>query len=400
MKNAFQATNYLLSQNVFSAHPFTLIDVGCSGGISEYWRVFGQHLRAYAFDRMIHEIERLQATETNPNVNYYSRWIGLPDGHPIIKSRGSKDPWGNNPWESLSTAWAIKLLSSEDCNHEKIVKLNKWPETLLADKSTRIGISEFVATHHINSIDFIKIDVDGDDFHVLVSCADIINSCDVLGFMVEINYFGTACETDHTFHNIDRYMRKHGFGLFDLSIRRYSRRAMPAPFVLDMPAQTKWGVPLQGDALYIRNTGQPTDRNEPFQLSPDKLLKLVSIFEIFGLPDCAAEVITTHSSQLSEIINVSILLDLLTPEFKGKKVSYKEYIHLFSEDATRFYPLNIKQKDRWFKSIKSEPAASCGTNELTNTTEQSKAFPSFIQRIPIMGSLIWWAYMILKARQR
>ena len=42
---------------------FTFIDVGCSGGIDLVWRIFGERLRAIAFDASVDECERLTAAE-------------------------------------------------------------------------------------------------------------------------------------------------------------------------------------------------------------------------------------------------------------------------------------------------------------------------------------------------
>jgi hypothetical protein len=336
----FPATEYLVSKNVFHDHPFTLIDIGCSGGIAMYWRVFGKYLCAYGVDPMIDEIKRLQVAETNPKVNYWAGYIGLSAKHPLMQRRGTRGPMGNSPWDRLSTTWALELLSKTTDDDRTKVNLNRWPETKLADKSRRMGVGEFVTKNKISSVDFIKIDIDGEDFFALHSCEDIINSRQVLGFMLEVNFYGEACETDHTFHNTDRFMRQHGFELFDLSVRRYSRKALPAPFTLSVPAQTKWGAPAYGDALYVRDVAGEIEHRPPYPMSTDKLLKLVTIYEIFGLPDCAAEVLTVWREQLSHTVEVARLLDLLTPDVDGRRLSYQEYIESFSKDVTKFYPRN------------------------------------------------------------
>lgn len=343
-QDQFPASHYLVSKNIFHDDPFTVIDVGCSGGIAKSWRVFGNQLRAYAVDPMLAEIESLRAQETNPNVTYHPGYIGLPADHPMVRSRGEGGTVGNNPWQRLSTAWAAELASKANDDNDTKVKHNRWPETRLADPSTLMTIGEFVRKHQIDNVDFIKLDIDGNDYYALVSSEETIASHGVIGFMLEVNYYGTDSETDHTFHNSDRFMRRHRFELLDLSIRRYSRRALPAPFVARRFAQTNWGTPLQGDAIYLRNI---VDRGENFELcqfSKNKLLKAVAICEIFGLPDCAAEVLIAYREQLSEIVNVDHLLNLLTPEFKGQKISYKEYIGLFSKTPEAFFP---KQRGKW-----------------------------------------------------
>jgi Methyltransferase FkbM domain len=336
----FPATEYLVKKNAFRGHPFTLIDIGCSGGIAMLWRVFGKELYAYGIDPMVNEIERLQVTETNPNLKYYAGYIGLPQKHPLMKQRGDRGPVGNSPGDRLSTTWALELLSKATDDDRTKMSFNRWPETKLADKSTCMGIDEFVEKNKIKNVDFIKIDIDGEDFCALHSCEDIIDSHQVLGFMLEVNFFGEACETDHTFHNTDRFMKKHGFELLDLNISRYSRKALPAPFVLSMPAQTKWGAPVHGDALYVRDIAGKIEHSLNFTMSTDKLLKLVAIYEIFSLPDCAAELLTVWRDQLSRTVDVDHVLDLLTPDVDGRRLSYKEYIESFSYDVTKFYPRN------------------------------------------------------------
>jgi FkbM family methyltransferase len=332
------ATQFLLSQGLFKDCPFTLIDIGCSGGIAKSWRVFGNSLRVYAIDPMLSEIDKLRKAETNPNVTYHPGYIGLPPDHPIVRSRGGAGSVGNNPWSRLSTAWALEVAAKDNDDTDTKVKHNRWPETHLADSSTLMTLGDFIRKHQIDDVDFIKVDIDGNDFYALVSCEEMIDPCGVLGFMLEVNYCGTDSDTDHTFHNTDRFMRKHHFELLDLTIRRYSRRALPAPFTQRMFAQTSWGPPLQGDAVYLRDLAGPEVLKEPRLLSHDKVLKAVAICEIFGLPDCAAELITAHRQELSRFFAIDELLDLLTPEVNGRKVSYREYLRMFSESPEAFYP--------------------------------------------------------------
>ena len=47
---------------------FTLVDVGCGGGLPDAWRAFGPRLRALGLDSDSHETDRLQALEANEDV--------------------------------------------------------------------------------------------------------------------------------------------------------------------------------------------------------------------------------------------------------------------------------------------------------------------------------------------
>jgi hypothetical protein len=73
-------------------------------------------------------------------------------------------------------------------------------------------------------------------------------------------------------------------------------------------------------------------------LTPVKLLKLACLYELFSVPDCAAEILVTHRDRLSPLVDVDRLLDLLTPPLDGRPVSYREYLDAFEQDPARFYP--------------------------------------------------------------
>ena len=58
-----------------------------------------------------------------------------------------------------------------------------------------------------------------------------------------------------------------------------------------------------------------------------KLVALACLYEIFGLNDCAAELILKHRAAFEEVAPVQSLLDLLVPEAKSKQLSYAEYMN-------------------------------------------------------------------------
>ena len=131
--------------------------------------------------------------------------------------------------------------------------LNDWQTSGLTDLKTKLQVDDLVKEEKLFELDFIKVDVDGYDLDVILSAEESSRSSPVLGYTLEVNFFGTAIDTDHTFHNTDKLMRQWGFDLFDLSLRRYSTGALPAPFEWDGPAQTIFGRPYQGDAIYLRD---------------------------------------------------------------------------------------------------------------------------------------------------
>jgi len=332
-------TRAIVDKKILSSHPFTLLDVGCSGGIAPFWRVFEPSLVAIGIDPVLTECRRLNASEKNPQVGYRSAFIGLPDDHPFVQKRGNNEPWGGNPWNRLSAQFASEILSSKINDKDRLAVLNDWQGSGLADLKSRVGVDEFVQKEHLAELDFIKVDVDGYDLDVILSAAKITRQSPVLGYTLEVNFYGSTAETDHTFHNTDRLMREWGFDLFNLSMRRYSAAALPAPFEWDGPAQTLFGRPYQGDAVYLRDPMAAQTRGAPQcpLLTSQKLLKLACLFECFGLPDHAAELIQANASSLRTECDPEALLDALASEVDPSLSSYSAYIEKFRADPTEFY---------------------------------------------------------------
>ena len=78
MEGIRPATSFLrLVSDRLGDAQFTLIDIGCSGGIDEVWRVFGSRLRAFGFDPNLQEVERLNvAAKSQHGIEYIAAFVG------------------------------------------------------------------------------------------------------------------------------------------------------------------------------------------------------------------------------------------------------------------------------------------------------------------------------------
>lgn len=318
----------LVQGAVFADDPFVLVDVGCGLGLDPAWRLFGASLQAHAFDAQIDEIDRLAREEENPNVHYHAALVGRPDAAPPPLD----DPYFNPVARSSSEQARVRAAAAGDT---PFYETNDWVGQELT--SEKVGLASFLRGQGVESVDFVKTDTDGGDLDVLYSFEDMIRSAGVLGFMVETPFTGSDSDTVHTFHNVDRLLKRHGFLLCTLSVNRYSRAALPAPFTYPILAQTVWGQAMWSDLVYLRDGAHP-DYSRFGDLSPKKLLKLACLYELYGAPDCAAEILVMHRELLAPLVDVETLLDRLTPPLDGQPVSYREYLAAFDEDPTRFYP--------------------------------------------------------------
>lgn len=320
---------------------FMLIDIGCSGGIDTVWRRFGPRLRAIAIDPNLAEIDRLKRAETHSGIQYLAAFAGLPADHPFARRKTGRSDWGRSPWDRLSAARSLRGMQDRQLSGAEKTAANLWPDVELADASRPIVVPEYLRERGIENVDFLKIDIDGKDLDVLHSFDSTLDRFGVLGVGLEVNFHGSDADTDHTLHNTDRHMKAQGFELFNVTVRRYSLAALPSRYLLSVPAQTRFGRPLQGDALYIRDLGNPEHRGLAERLRPAKLLNLVAVFAAFNLPDCAAEIALVYRKALAGVCDVDRVLDLLAAQAQGdveRPLTYREYMDAFDRGDPMFFP--------------------------------------------------------------
>jgi FkbM family methyltransferase len=328
-------THLLREGGVFDRHPFVLIDVGSAGGIDDAWRAFGPSLVAHAYDPDVAACEDAQAREPFDDVRYHACRVGLAETHPFVQRRKEDATrWPNtNIWGRITAGYLAERAQSSSPAVEPTAG-----EPPAAGPSEPIGVDDIVRTENLATVDFLKIDVDGPDVEVLESAKDILTTSRVLGVGMEVNWFGSANPTEHTFHNTDRFLREQGFTLFGLTVRRYSRSDLPAPFEKEAFAYTHFGQPYQGDAVYVRDLAADHLAETAAEYPPEKLIKLACIYELISVPDCAAEVLNHFKDRLAEFVDREPLLDALTPPLLGQRLSYRDYIAQFKRKPELFLP--------------------------------------------------------------
>ena len=320
-------TSYLVQLGVLRDAPFCLVDVGASGGIDGYWEVFGDSLRAYGFDSLIKEVERLNAAAGTAGRRYYAYLVGdknceIPRGVPDTQ-----------PFPRTSAARAMEITN---CNYIR-THFDQTGAGLCATEM--IELDRFFLRDHPADVDFIKVDTDGSDYQVLRGARELLAKGQVLGVAVECQFHGLVHDESNTFRNIDRLLTGLGFCLFDLELYRYSRAALPKPFVYRLPAQTEGGQVLAGDALYLRDAGRNDyETTWSTTLPMQKVLKLACLFEIFGLTDCAAELLLKYRTGIAGVLDLESCLDVLARPVSGPWIPYREIMAKFERDPASFYP--------------------------------------------------------------
>ena len=265
---------------------FTIVDVGCSGGIDPAWRVFGDRLRAVAFDASVDECERLSGEETHPDIRYIAGFVGLPSDHPFAKLVDGKPRFVRNPFSRFSAGRMAQLQQErlKSATLEEKLQHNAWNLTKLADPNRPVIVPEVLMDLGWSDVDLLKIDIDGSDFEVLHSFDGKFDDLGLIAARLEVNLIGGANAWEHAFHNTERFMRAGGFELLALDVRTYSMHALPAPFAINSPAQTVTGRPFQAEAFYARDPAGPDWTDLGKSMRPEKLAKLAGIFSVWNQP--------------------------------------------------------------------------------------------------------------------
>lgn len=322
---------------------FTLLDLGCSGGIDPHWRVFGERFRARGIDASASECRRLASLEQHPDIHYRAAFVRMRPDHPAYPDFAGKPFSTRSPFARTSAYRTVQLLDKqiETGTSEDKLLFNQWSRTELADETAPVSVEMALAERGWTDVDFIKIDIDNADFEVLTAIADSLPRWQVLGMKLEVNFFGGTSPTEGTFHNTDRLMRSKGYTLVGLEPRSYSMSALPARYVNTVAAQTHTGRVFQADAYYVLDLASDEDRALGASMSDEKIAKLAAIFSILDQPDSAVELLSVYGDRHGRMFEAAAACDALalqTQEGRAEKRSYKDYIAEFEADALYFYP--------------------------------------------------------------
>ena len=350
----------------FSAHVaeglrterFALLDVGCSGGIEQQWRVFEPRLRALGIDASEAECRRLAACELNPDIEYLAAFVGRRADKIVDLSAGPAAPLIMQMRDRLSfmRTREIREARLKGATAEEKFRNNAWEMTGLADPAKPVVVPGLLAARGWNDLDYLKLDIDGVDYEVLRSFDARFESLGLLAVQLEVNFIGSGATDEHTFHNTDRFMRRQGFDLFRLDVRTYSTRALPSRYVWPTPAETLSGRPFQGEAYYARDILGPKGAEWAKQLSAEKLAKLAAVFSVWEIPDAAAELLLGLRGRLSTVFDIDAGLDLLAAQTQvgaRQPLGYRDYMAKFEADSPDFYrpegdiPFRERVKAAW-----------------------------------------------------
>jgi FkbM family methyltransferase len=302
---------------VFRDDPVVVVDVGAKGGFQSEWKVFGDQLRAFCFEPDEAEWRRLVATAPS-GVQYLPFALG--------REAGSATFYENKVAASSGIYKTNMDYFSRLLNRDNGVVVRERRVNL-------VSLAEALQQAGVAAVDFIKLDVEGAELDILMGGEAYLRDARLLGVLSEVR-FQEEINGSPVFSRLDLFLREYGLRLFDLQFYHQSRHVLPYPGIQDYRteagerffAYTTRGQIMDGDALYFRDFLLPANKAHADCATPGQLLKAAAFFEIYGLNDCAAELIVANRERLSKLLDCEVLLDLLTPQVRGARFPYREYL--------------------------------------------------------------------------
>lgn len=291
-----QMTQFLVQhQRAFASDPVVICDIGARGGIEHQWHCYDRQARFIGFDPDPQECNRLNQEFVDRNYQCYPAALG--------KQTETK------------TFFICRYPGGSSFYPANSLFLDRFPseyseelEVINTAELTTINLDLFVRQTGISNLDFMKVDAEGSELHILQGAENILKNS-TLGLSLEV-LFHSSLRSQPTFSEIDLFLNSLGFHLFDLSIYRHARKTLSLPS--GEFGNTEIGQVLWGQALYLRDfVGEIKSDSMTMEWDKNNILKLASLMEIFWLPDCAIEVIEMGASRWK--FDSKPLIDRLVP---------------------------------------------------------------------------------------
>lgn len=235
------------------------------------WNIFGSRLSIFGFDADEDACEQANNEVEAKNVDWSEKHIPLALG----------DSVGEQTLYVTKHPMCSSLYLPNEKYLQRFAGIDEVMELDFSIEIPTTTLDNFCQAEGINEIDFLQIDVQGADLQVLQGASEVLTKS-VLAVQVEVE-FSHLYVNQPLFADVDTWMRKYGFTLFDLyTARRARKRAL-------LTSNAHPGQILWGDAFYFRDL---IDEDLNTQLkTPEQIFKLACIADIMNFADYALELL-------------------------------------------------------------------------------------------------------------
>jgi FkbM family methyltransferase len=290
--------------------PFVVVDIGVQGGENTRWHLLGDYLVVHGFDAIEEVIEELRQKNRNyPNRHYHCLAAGSTEEERNFYLNLA-DPYSSSFYPHGADRFGLR---EQRRDQERRVRVRPL-DALLADGT-------------ISRADFLKCDVEGFEKEVFVGARELLNS--VLGIETETNFFASPLYPETHLCTLQRLLLDAHLLIFDLSFYRVPRasftREVARRRAIGAAALCRIGKPAIVNVLFCRDPIDEADHQENYtspcrSVSVDQLIKLMIIYELYGLSDVALDTATRFADRLAERLDVGQAVHLLADPFCRNRV--------------------------------------------------------------------------------
>jgi FkbM family methyltransferase len=270
------------------------------------WQIFAPNLTIYGFDADSDACEAANIQLEQKGINWTEKHI------PLALGKSSEERTLYVTHEPMCSS----LYQPNESFLERFLGLQEVAglDFLMSIETTTLD--QFCEAENIANIDFLQIDVQGADLDVLKGSINLL-SRSILGIQIEVE-FSPIYNQQPLFRDVDQYLDKHSFSLFDLLLTRRTRARSP------ICSQFREGQLLWGDAIYFRDL---MSGNKFLGLeTPEQILKLACLADVLQFPDYSLELLEhltlNHSQDSTFNVALAIVESLEKfPELKEKGIN-------------------------------------------------------------------------------
>lgn len=237
------------------------------------WDIFAPNLSIYGFDADADACDVANADLQQRNISWMEQHIPLALGNAA----------GDATLYVTQQPMCSSLYPPNEPFLKRFAGLSELMDLDFTVEIETTTLDAFCQQAEIAEVDFLKIDVQGADLHVLEGAAQLMQRS-VLAVQIEVEP-SPLYANQPLFADVDQYLRQREFSLFDFSPGRRVRAQSPICSHRH-PGQILWA-----DAFYFRDLLRH-DIALTHWKTPEKLLKLACLADAMEFPDYALELLT------------------------------------------------------------------------------------------------------------
>jgi FkbM family methyltransferase len=298
-------TQWVVARGLLGS-PFVVIDVGCYGGAHPRWAALGDQLVLHGFDAQAEAVEALASRHGGPGRHrYHAIALGNEDGEReffVQQNPTASSFYGVGDQSRLAIDPSVTTRAGR-----RVVPIRK--------------LDSLFAEGRIPPADVIKLDCEGFEPEVLRGAQAYLAASRPVGVETETGFSVSPILPDSHFAGVYEQLVAHHLLLFDLVFDRHLRSS----YLASRPDFGSSGQPGTFQVLFARDVvgerAQPHHyktwpRNEAIER--DTVVKSAIVLELYGLCDCAYEVVTRYADLLGPVVDVEHAGRLLRDSDAGR----------------------------------------------------------------------------------